>query len=53
MSKTNETSKTKVRPLEDELSEAELNTVLGGRKAGGGQQEFLVVTMKEATVSRQ
>jgi hypothetical protein len=51
MSKTTQTKKVRVLALEDELRDAELNTVSGGRKAGGQPLEFLKITMKEVTVS--
>jgi hypothetical protein len=35
----------------DELHEADLDKVAGGRKAGKDQQEFLTVTMKDALVT--
>jgi len=34
-----------------ELSEEQLEAVAGGRKAGGGQQEYIKVTMKEIFIS--
>lgn len=34
-----------------ELTEDSLDTVVGGRKAGGGQKDFLKVTMKEVFIT--
>jgi hypothetical protein len=51
MNKTTQTKKVRVLALEDELRDAELNTVSGGRKAGGQRLEFLKITMKQVTVS--
>jgi hypothetical protein len=35
----------------DKISDAELDSVTGGRKAGEGQKDFLVVKMQTAFVS--
>jgi hypothetical protein len=35
----------------DELSEEELDNVAGGRKAGGQQQEYLIVKMEDILIS--
>jgi len=34
-----------------ELSETELDKVAGGRKAGGDQQDYLKITLTDATIS--
>jgi hypothetical protein len=47
-------SKTPAEPAElrpDELHEADLDEVTGGRKAGKEQQEFLTVTMKDVLIT--
>ena len=55
MRKTNDTHASKasleVRELKDELSDAELNTVSGGRKAGAEPLEFIKITMTDVLVS--
>ena len=52
MNKVEFASETVPGPTEmRQLTESELASVIGGRKAGGGQQEFLVVTLKEVFVS--
>ena len=35
----------------DVISDEELDNVVGGRKAGEGQKDFLVVKIKEASVA--
>ena len=35
----------------DKISDEQLDNVTGGRKAGEGQKDFLVVKMKEAFVT--
>jgi hypothetical protein len=39
------------RAAASELSDQQLETVAGGRKAGTGQQEYLTITMKEISVT--
>jgi len=39
-------------PAPRELPERELDTVAGGRKAGGEQQEYLIVKLKEVFVDK-
>ena len=34
-----------------QLTEEEMKTVAGGRKAGKGQQEFLVIKMSDTTIT--
>ena len=54
MRKTGDTHNSKASLEVRELSDAEMNTVSGGltaRKAGEGQKDFLIVTMKEAFIS--
>ena len=43
--------KTEQVQLSDKISDKELDNVAGGRKAGEGQKDFLVVKMKEAFVA--
>ena len=43
--------KTEQAQLCDKISDKELENVTGGRKAGEGQKDFLVVKMKEVFVA--
>ena len=45
------TMKTEQVQSSDKISDKELDNVTGGRKAGEGQKDFLVVKMKEAFVA--
>jgi hypothetical protein len=40
-----------VRKAGGELSEQQLESVAGGRKAGGGQQEYLVIKMNDVIIT--
>lgn len=37
--------------VENGVADAEADAVKGGRKAGGGQQEYLTVTMNDVLIS--
>ena len=38
-------------PTSDALAEQDADAVRGGRKAGGGQQDYLVITMNDIIVT--
>ena len=46
-------SSDQISPIQssDQISDRELDKVTGGRKAGEGQKDFLIVTMKEVFIS--
>lgn len=40
-----------VKDLEVKIPEGDADSIIGGRKAGKGQQEYLIVTLKEASIT--
>lgn len=40
-----------VKDVDVKLSEEDQNSIVGGRKAGKGQQEYLKLTMKEVIIT--